>query len=547
MAAPTYFGSACNQSDNATGSADNSTVAVTPPASMVAGDLVFMIGQIQVADQTAITLSATGGQSWRQSTVSGASFAGNDMAFRLWFCEYNGTWSTDPSLAYSSQSGTQPVTTYLIVFRPDVVGAWFIDLELAPVGESSQDPMVLTDATPTKRDNVTLCGIFLNSALTVASLSGSGWTLETIGGANQIRNLAGSDQTASFGYRLQSTPAATADPSFDLSGSGVGGSFTICLYNSLTPTISPNTADATDFGSDSTPTIEFTGTDGNADDVRYNFQIDSVSTFDSGGSVVDDSYSETNQNATAALNNITKGWSQSFTATGGNLKSAKFYLSKSASPTGNATAKLYNHSGTYGTSSKPTGAALATSDNFDVSTLTGSLQLITFTFSGTTPPFLVPSQTYVITIEYSGGSATNIVNVGYDSTPAHGGNEANQDLGTGNWSTGGAGDLIFYVYTADPLLSKVSGTDSGFANTVTGGDTDPFNSGEKVGFTVQAGDALADGTYYWRARASDPNGSATYSSWTTARSFTIASVPPPSPGKKLFAALLAKRHFDMVP
>jgi hypothetical protein len=333
----------------------------------------------------------------------------------------------------------------------------------------------------------------------------------------------GADTALAIADAIRSSAGATGQ----IQATSAGGSRGVMIAGAwkidLTPTIALNTADAFDFGTDTTPTVEATGTDGNTDDVRYNVQIDSVSTFDSGGSVVDDSYSESNQSGTYSLNNTSKGFGQAFTAVGGNLKSAKFYLSKSASPTGNAVAKLYNHAGTYGTSSVPTGAAIATSDNFDVSTLTGSLQLITFTFSGTTPPYLVGSERYVITIEYSGGSATNIVNVGNDtSSPTHGGNAANQDFGTGNWSAQ-AEDLIFYVYTADPTLSKISGTDAGFVNTVTGGDTDPFNSGEKASFTVQAGDALAGGTWYWRARAKDPNGGNTYSAWATARSFTVSS------------------------
>ena len=55
------------------------------------------------------------------------------------------------------------------------------------------------------------------------------------------------------------------------------------------------------------------------------------------------------------------GTGQSFTGNGGTLDSCVFELGKSGSPTGNAVAKIYNHTGTYGTSSKPTGAALATS------------------------------------------------------------------------------------------------------------------------------------------------------------------------------------------
>lgn len=97
-----------------------------------------------------------------------------------------------------------------------------------------------------------------------------------------------------------------------------------------------------------------------------------------------DSYSEANRDSEWSIfGAASSAVSQSFTATGVTLDSAKFYLRKSVgSPTGNATAILYAHSGTFGTNSVPTGSALATSDPFDVSTLTSSFQLATFNFTG---------------------------------------------------------------------------------------------------------------------------------------------------------------------
>lgn len=55
------------------------------------------------------------------------------------------------------------------------------------------------------------------------------------------------------------------------------------------------------------------------------------------------------------------------------------------------------------------------------------------------------------------------------------------------------------------------------------GDLEPYNSGENIQYTVQAGDALAVGTYYWRVRGIDPSGSNSYGAWSSARSFTITA------------------------
>jgi hypothetical protein len=76
--------------------------------------------------------------------------------------------------------------------------------------------------------------------------------------------------------------------------------------------------------------------------------------------------------------------------------------------------------------------------------------------------------------------------------------------------------------TKAPLIDVYSDVDAGFVNPDTGGDTDPFNSGENIQYTVQS--ALSIGTtYYWRVRAMDPTGSNGYGAWTATRSFTVSS------------------------
>jgi hypothetical protein len=108
----------------------------------------------------------------------------------------------------------------------------------------------------------------------------------------------------------------------------------------------------------------------------------------------------------------------------------------------------------------------------------------------------------------------------HDSSPITTYNGSAKDA-THSFAGGGA---IALFRVKSPLLNKVSGTDSGFANTVTPADTDPFNSGEKADYDVQAGDELdADTTYYWRVRGLDPSGSNTYGDWSETRSFTTES------------------------
>lgn len=169
-----------------------------------------------------------------------------------------------------------------------------------------------------------------------------------------------------------------------------------------------------------------------------------------------DSYTEGNQNATQQLGNGTiVGVAQSFTnGTLGDLSNARFYLSKTGTPTGNATAVLYAINNAIGGGDDiPTGVALATSDPVDVADLTGTLTLTQFQFSD---EFEMSASTdYVIALEYSGGDGSNYVNVGTDtSTPTATGNFST--LTGSTWSAVSGTDGIFYVSRGGIVILNVS-------------------------------------------------------------------------------------------
>ncbi len=88
-------------------------------------------------------------------------------------------------------------------------------------------------------------------------------------------------------------------------------------------------------------------------------------------------------------------------------------------------------------------------------------------------------------------------------------------------------DLEYQVsWSTSPTFSasttRSSNVHAGFSNFTTPADTDPFTSGDTIRFTIQAADALTNGTtYWWRVRARDPAGSNTYSLWSDTRSFTV--------------------------
>ncbi|MDP2632881.1 MAG: hypothetical protein Q8P25_04155, partial [Candidatus Curtissbacteria bacterium] len=172
----------------------------------------------------------------------------------------------------------------------------------------------------------------------------------------------------------------------------------------------------------------------------------------SGGNLLASSYSESNYTNVLYLSSAQtfQGAGQSFIGNGGTLSSAKFYSYKWNSPTGNAYAKVYAHAFDYGSSSKPTGSALATSDALDVSSIPSTNTLIEFIFSGVNSIVLQNGTYYVVTIEYNGGDISNYIYAFDDETsPTHSGNLSS--LSSSSWSSYSGYDLIFYVYTSDSL------------------------------------------------------------------------------------------------
>jgi len=163
-----------------------------------------------------------------------------------------------------------------------------------------------------------------------------------------------------------------------------------------------------------------------------------------------DSYSEANSsNARQDYSGLSNG--QSFTGNGSAIVAAIVQLKKGGSPAGNMFAKIYAHSGVYGTSSVPTGAALATSDAFDVSTLTTSFIMQPFIFSGANQITPTNGTNYVLTLETSGGDASNAAQWGSDTnSPTASGNRS-FNTGSG-WTAAATEDMIFHIVSAFPAL-----------------------------------------------------------------------------------------------
>ena len=189
-----------------------------------------------------------------------------------------------------------------------------------------------------------------------------------------------------------------------------------------------------------------------------------------------DSYSETNQNDESGLlwaihpsGSTRSAGGQSFTGNDESLNSCKVHLKRTGSP-GLMIARLYAHSGTFGTSSVPTGAALDSSSSINASTIGTSLGLVEFTgFSGYT---LVNGTKYCIVVEALSGTwngTTDYVSFGIDtSSPTHGGNAFYYNAGA--WNAISGYDVCFYVYTVPAVLTITTQAASSIEDTTATGN-----------------------------------------------------------------------------
>lgn len=137
------------------------------------------------------------------------------------------------------------------------------------------------------------------------------------------------------------------------------------------------------------------------------------------------------------------GMGQTFSLTSSKyLYQVSFYARKVNSPTGAIYAKLYNATGLSGSNGIPYGAPLAVSVAVDATTLSTSFGLVTFTFN---PVVSLTSGTYVVTLEYAGGSSSHYIQVGLTTTAGnHTGNGCylNSSYAWNSLSS----DTIFYIY-----------------------------------------------------------------------------------------------------
>jgi hypothetical protein len=325
----------------------------------------------------------------------------------------------------------------------------------------------------------------------------------------------------------------------EVTGGQTGGRGQIRVTENERPSVVLNTADAMAFGTDTTPTLEFTGTDTEAESLTYNVQIysqaaTSLSTITL-STDTHDGY-ETNGTTWSGSGDGSNYCYIGYGAAGDDLDGGIIIPSIAVSSEAvikNATLYLY---GFGDSSSSPTefnirafredsAAAFSTDGSNRPSLRTyGRLsKAVSYDF-----PFAFGTWAFDVTelvqeiVNRSGWASGN--NIGFILENV--GTTLSVSFAFEDTANAGANEPYFTLSYRDTIRNVFSDTDSGFANTVTPADTTPFNSGEKASYEVQT--ALTDGTYFWRAVASD-SGTTAYSAWPASRSFTISGGATPTP------------------
>lgn len=201
----THFGSVSVPTDN--GAQDDfSTVSITPPTSMVSGQLVFVRVTVRNATEGVSQVHA-GGQTWTEGTLR----QGASQTSRSYYCIFNGTWSANPSWASDFQLGAA-FTIFMSVFSPTAGSEFFLDVaDTYNFASAPTTPFDITIAgqTPTSSASVvTIADWSCQSDARTWALQTGGWT-NAIG--TQIRSTTGSGMSMSRAYLIQTSASATGD------------------------------------------------------------------------------------------------------------------------------------------------------------------------------------------------------------------------------------------------------------------------------------------------------------------------------------------------
>jgi hypothetical protein len=443
--------------------------------------------------------------------------------------------STLLPVAYSSQTGTAWATTTVGNIDEGVAGADGLTIQAGTNSTSS----IFYSVGSTPSDFGKMITLNYNIRYRITSLSGDTETLyvqvfksdKTTALTNQMTvttrtasvALTTSGSVAFTGVSTTATKADWDGAFFSIStnhsaSGGADGSYweidafeMTGTYNSPPLVALGTPANSASF-SNTTPSLNFTGTDADSNDVEYEAQVDTASTFNSGGTSAVISQTQTNSGVSLlGVGGSGQAVGETITpASDFELAAIAFTLYRIGSPGDGITVSVYTGS--------ETGTLLATSNTVTGMGITTNVAGAPVSFAFATPLTLMSGNVYYLVVQRTGSRDTNNYYVlSYNNTDVYAGGVSRTN-NSGTWADG-SGDRWFIVYKNAPAIDEFS--DVNVADFTRAGDTHPFTSGQQTTYTVPGGNALSQNTYYWRVRGKDPSGSNTYGAWSSTQNFLV--------------------------
>lgn len=217
--AQTFVGVSSNPADN--GSYTSTTVTVTPPAGVQAGDLVVIYAQYRNTSGT-VSISTTGGQTW----TSESQYTWGSQRTRIFWCQFNGTWAANPVVGGGS-SGI-PLSAVMYVYRPVNNSDVWVKHQGPTNANTTNTTVSVTGLTTTVNNTVTMAFWGSRAANTWGTLTGAGWSKTSLG--SQYRNTGGSGQSNTAAYQIMSAAGTTGNVSQTQSSSQATATSIISWY-----------------------------------------------------------------------------------------------------------------------------------------------------------------------------------------------------------------------------------------------------------------------------------------------------------------------------
>jgi len=192
----TFHGVASVPVDN--GSNATNQITITPPTSMLSGDLV--LAYCRQRGTGVWSVGVTGGQTWTTYDTPDST----NISVQTFYCVFNGTWSVNPRFDSSAATHT---SCQMLVFRPSTGYRFIVPLYLQTSNQSSSATVTVSALNHTQPSNLSIAGWHSADDNTWGNITGAGW-IKT-GLAAQYRNLAGSDGSCTYAYRIGTATGTT--------------------------------------------------------------------------------------------------------------------------------------------------------------------------------------------------------------------------------------------------------------------------------------------------------------------------------------------------